>query len=104
MRNKPTKWGFKLWVMVDMTRYTVDFDVYTGRSTERSKLGLSYDVVMKLVTPLSFQGYEIYVDNFYSSPDLFVDLHKLGFTATGTFHFNTRGLPIEVLSLKTVFE
>jgi len=70
--------GFKLWVLADMTGYTVDFDIYTGKSTEES--GLSYDVVTKLVQPLAFQGYELYVDNFYSSPDLFIDLRKSGNT------------------------
>ena len=36
MRNKPSKWGFKLWVLADMTGYTVDFDMCTGKSTEKS--------------------------------------------------------------------
>ena len=45
MRNKPTKWGFKLWVLADMTGYTVDFDIYTGKLTEESESGLAYDVV-----------------------------------------------------------
>ena len=104
MRNKPTKWGFKLWVLADMTGYTVDFDIYTGKSTEKSESGLGYDVVMRLVQPLTFQGYELYVDNFYSSPDLFVDLRKSGITATGTFRSNRRGLPTEVVLLKAALE
>jgi len=104
MRNKPTKWGFKLWVLADMTGYTVDFDIYTGKSTEKSESGLSYDVVMKLVQPLAFQGYELYVDNFHSNPDLFVDLHKSGITATGTFCSNRHGLPTEVVLLKAALE
>ena len=104
MRNKPTKWGFKLWVLADMTGYTVDFDIYTGRSTEKSDSGLSHDVVMQLVQPLAFQGYELYVDNFYSSPDLFVNLLDHGVTATGTFRSNRRGLPPEVVALKLALE
>ena len=32
MRNKPTKCGFKLWVIADPTGYTIDFDVYTGKT------------------------------------------------------------------------
>ena len=45
-RNKPTKWGFKLWVLANVTRYTVDFDIYIGSSTEKSDSGLSHNVVM----------------------------------------------------------
>ena len=40
MRNKPTKWGFKQWVLADMTGYTVDFDIYTGKSADKSDSGL----------------------------------------------------------------
>ena len=86
-----------------MTRYTVDFDIYTGKS-DKSDSGLSHDVVMQLVPPLSFQGFELYVDNFYSSPDLFVNLLDHGITATGTFHSNRRVLPPEVVALKLALE
>ena len=104
MRNKPTKWGFKLWVLADMTGYTVDFNIYTGRSTERSDSGLSHDVVMQLVPPLAFQGYQLYCDNFYSSPTLFQALLSLEIRATGTFRTNRKEIPSDVLSLKSHLE
>ena len=97
MKNNPTKWGFKLWVLADMTGNTVDFNVYTGKSAERSDRGFSHDVVMQLVEPLAFQGYEVY-------PALFEDLLQLGITATGTFRINRRGLPDDVVSLKAALE
>ena len=50
MKNKPVKWGFKYWVIADTTGYTVNFDLYTGRETDRSEFGLGYDVVMNLQT------------------------------------------------------
>ena len=56
--------GFKLWVLADMTGYTMDFNIHTGKTTEKSDLGLAHDVVMQLVPPLTFQGYELYCDNF----------------------------------------
>ena len=31
MRNKPVKWGFKLWVIANPSGYTLDFNVYTGK-------------------------------------------------------------------------
>lgn len=72
IKNKPTKWGFKLWCLCDSeSGYTVNFMVYRGKEGETlSSNGLSYDVVMKLATPFLNQGYRIYMDNFYTSPQL----------------------------------
>ena len=100
IRNKPTKWGFKFWVLADVTGYTLDFDLYLGRGTQMSGKGLSYDMVMKLVQPFLFQGYELYCDNFYTSPTLLSDLLQLEVVATGTLNANRRGVPKEVLEMK----
>ena len=33
IRDKPTKWGMKIWVIADATTgYTYDFEVYTGKT------------------------------------------------------------------------
>lgn len=103
MKNKPTKWGFKLWVLADRTGYTVDFDIYTGKSTTWSQFGFSNNLVMQLSQPLDFQGYEIYCDNIYSSPGLFHNLLQLEIYATGSFCIDRCGLPGDVV-LKTALE
>ena len=62
IRNKPTKWGIKMWVLADSSNaYTCDFDVYIGKAAGRkvSELGLGYDVVMKLIATLLDQGYQV---------------------------------------------
>lgn len=46
MKNKPTKWGFKLWALADMPGYTVDFNIYTRKTMESLTLGPSHDVAM----------------------------------------------------------
>lgn len=33
IKNKPTKWGFKYWVISDPTGYTLDFNIYQGART-----------------------------------------------------------------------
>lgn len=94
IKNKPTKWGIKLWVLADSGNgYTCDFDVYIGRNGAEvpSANGLSYDVDMKLVQPLINQGYHLYFDNFYSSFTLVKDLFQLLIPATGTAPENRRG-------------
>ena len=54
MRNKPVKWGFKLWVISDLTGYTLDFNVYTGKSENHGQHGLAYNVVQELHIPAIF--------------------------------------------------
>lgn len=41
IRNKPTKWGFKFWVLADPTEYTLDYNLYCGR--QRSSQFLTKD-------------------------------------------------------------
>ncbi|XP_041460062.1 piggyBac transposable element-derived protein 4-like [Lytechinus variegatus] len=96
IRDKPTKWGFKLWVLADSSNaYTYDFDVYVGRRTVSSKHGLGYDVVMELCKDLHHQGYKLYIDNFYTSTQLLKDLKRKGIFACGTIRCNRKGFPKE---------
>uniref|UniRef100_A0A4W6EU27 PiggyBac transposable element-derived protein domain-containing protein n=1 Tax=Lates calcarifer TaxID=8187 RepID=A0A4W6EU27_LATCA len=62
-RAKPTKWGFKLFVLADVRNgYTVDFSIYTGKSDVSSQHGLAYDVVMSLMKPEYLgSGFHIYM-------------------------------------------
>ena len=76
MPKKPTKWGRKVWVCCDaLTGYIYNFTVYTG--ADPAKLthpkGLAYVVMDLLQTRLGL-GHAVYMDNFYSSPELFEDL------------------------------
>ena len=73
----------------------VDFNVYVGASAagNSSKHGLGYDVVMKLVNPYLNQGYHLYLDNFYTSPQLVRDLFLKGTLSIGTGKVNREGFP-----------
>ena len=102
IKNKPTKWGFKLWCLCDSRNgYTSAFSVYRGKHGEvRSGNGLSYDVVVSLMKPYYLQGYSLYIDNFYTSPTLVTDLYKDGIHCTGTLDCKRRGVPAQVYALK----
>ena len=76
-----------------MTGYTADFNIYTGKTAEKSECGLFHDVIMQLIPLLAFQSYELYCDNYYSSPALFQELRQHGIMATGTFRTHRQGLP-----------
>ncbi|XP_055885721.1 piggyBac transposable element-derived protein 4-like [Biomphalaria glabrata] len=102
IRDKPTKWGMKLWVLADsLSGYTYDFDVYLGKiEGNSSTFGLAYDVVMKLVSSLVNQGYRLFFDNFYTSFVLVIDLFKKGIVACGTIISNRKGFPTELKNVK----
>ncbi|XP_058802842.1 piggyBac transposable element-derived protein 3-like [Phymastichus coffea] len=100
IRNKPIRFGFKVWALCSSDGYIYELDIYTGKAgiDERNPLvavGLGSRVVMKLLSPLlevtdkdDLRKYHIYFDNFFTSPDLMVHLDELGLSATGTVKQN----------------
>ncbi|XP_046874079.1 piggyBac transposable element-derived protein 4-like isoform X3 [Hypomesus transpacificus] len=97
MKDKPTKWGIKLFVLAESKNgYTLDFNVYVGKAHTPSVHGLSYDAVMDLIHPSHLgTGYHIYMDNFYTSPKLFLSLAGMKFGACGTYRSNRKGCPTD---------
>ncbi|XP_062375791.1 piggyBac transposable element-derived protein 4-like [Sardina pilchardus] len=95
MKDKPTKWGFKLFVLADSSNgYTINFSIYTGKTRFSDGRGLSYNAVMSLIKKKYFgSGYHIYMDNFYTSTRLFKALHAVKFGACGTYRDSRRDFP-----------
>ena len=100
--KKPTKWGIKAWVLADGSNgYTWNWHLYTGKeSGADTHKGLAHHVVVSLVEELSHKGYNVFCDNYYTSPALFCDLLQRGFGACGTVRLNRRGLSTEFKTRK----
>lgn len=103
IKSKPHKWGVKLWALADSSSgYIQRFEMYTGKS-DRGELGLAHKVVLDLVNAagLSKAGYNLYVDNFFSSVVLFLDLwENFGTGCCGTVRLNRIGLPKDIMRKK----
>jgi len=96
MKDKPVKFGIKVWVLADaVTAYCYNFDVYIGKNAENvnKSLGLSTKVVIALTKPLEMKGYEVYTDNFYTSPQLADYLYGRKTYLCGTIRTNRKGYP-----------
>ncbi|XP_028309119.1 piggyBac transposable element-derived protein 4-like isoform X2 [Gouania willdenowi] len=94
--HKPTKLGYKLYVLVDSASgYTWNFSVYSGRKTGLpSGHRLSYSSVMDLMSFSQLgRGYTLYLDNFFTSPALFTELSKEHIGCCGKIMKHLKGFP-----------
>ena len=53
---------------------------------------LAYDLMMHLLDGYFHAGHNLYCDNFYTSPTLFLHLYNRRMSATGTMHLR-KGCP-----------
>ena len=65
--------------------YVSKFKPYSGKSaTGPSMNGATYDLVMNLMRGFFEKGYNLYCDNYYTSPQLCCDLFQLGVLSAQT--------------------
>ena len=84
------RFGVKLWALCESsTGYTCRFSIYSGRGDEARP----FHVVMRLMDPYLDHGYSLFTDNFYTSPDLAVELYRRNTLLTGTTRKNRQHLP-----------
>ena len=109
---KPAKWHLKLFEISDArTGHVIAFDVYTGKN--RTRCALNVDVLdpdsmqtTKVVVGLMQKGnllgrgHHVYMDNYYTSPNLFWELHSKECFACGTCRKNRKNLPKAVTTAK----
>lgn len=99
-KNKRARFGVKLFVVAESkTAYAYDIIVYCGKEKNengnaKKEHNVSEKIVLKLVEKLSGHGRKLYVDNWYTSVNLFLKLQKEKKTnACGTVRMNRKYLP-----------
>ena len=111
--SKPNRFHIKLYQTSESaTGFIVAYDIYAGKknpfSSERSSRTLdgtctkTTKVVMGLLerSGVLDKGHKIYMDNYYTSPELFEELYYRYTFACGTCRKNRKGLPNGVSGAK----
>ena len=107
--QKPNKFNIKLYIISESdSGYISTFDIYCGKYNRFDcSLGAKpIDILCTKTTKtvlglmercnLLDKGYNIYMDNYYSSPELFGELYLRDSFACGTVRKNRKGLPCAV--------
>jgi len=76
IRQKHKRFGIKMFQLCDSTGYTYDKNVYLGKHRQRAAqhLTATHATVTNLTRGVEGFGHKLYMDNFFSSPELFDDL------------------------------
>ena len=89
MRNKPIKFGMKVWFLTYSQGYSFTFHVYTGEDGSSDQRGLAERVVNTLTDVLkNKRSHAVYFNNFFSSTILCRDLAMGQLKCTGTIRQN----------------
>ena len=108
---KRSRFGVKLYKLCEScTGYTYRFQVYAGKDSSFAipaqavqpgvDLSATEKIVWYLMMPLLNKGHRLCVDNFYTSLQLFDQLHKNGTPACGTIRSSRKGFPKQLVSKK----
>lgn len=94
--SRRCRFGVKLFLICDcQTGYVLNFIIYAGSTTEivdnNPELGKSGQIVLTLMETYLNKGHSLYIDNWYTSPLLFV--HKQKTNACGTIKKNRKFMP-----------
>jgi Transposase IS4 len=96
IKNKPTKWGYKVWCLAS-SNYLLAFQVYEGRRSS-SSISSPHEAVLSLIHNYQHRNHILYLDRGFTSPALLIELLHRGIRCCGTVRKNRRDLPKELIS------
>lgn len=92
VKNKPKKWGIKIYILAGKSGLIYDFIIYQGSKTPLNpvyaKYGSAAAVVMQLSERISDKNHGLFFDNFFSTYNLFQYLDSKYIYAVGTIRAN----------------
>ena len=98
MPQKPGGYGIKYWILAEAeSHYCFKAIPYLGKEGDTPAVNLGMTVVTKLVEPIRSTHRNVTCDRFFTSVDLFEDLHKDNLSAVGTVKANRKDLSVKLL-------
>uniref|UniRef100_A0A0K0ELN5 DDE_Tnp_1_7 domain-containing protein n=1 Tax=Strongyloides stercoralis TaxID=6248 RepID=A0A0K0ELN5_STRER len=90
IRGKPTRFGYKNWVLASFDGYCYHFDTYCGKNKmENVSVSLGSNVVLNLLENIENpSNHAVFFDNYFSTLHLMSTLTNRGFRATATIRKN----------------
>lgn len=96
MKDKPTKWGIKLYELCESrSGYVWNMEVMCSQPGISNK---PHDVVLRLLDNLKDKGFVLYADNYYTSPALADALVLENTALVGTVRSNRVGMPKDLVT------
>jgi hypothetical protein len=89
---KPHPFGYKIWAM-STSGYCIRFELYEGADSNETQHSKTHDLIVKFVKGMEEKNYILYVDNFFTSPTLAVDLASKGIAICGSVRINRKRMP-----------
>jgi len=96
--KKAAKFGIKTFSLVDSkTGFILDSRIFSGKSDQRESnmgnFGHGGSMVLDFLRPHFFKSHTVFVDNFFSSPNLAFQLLQKGTKICGTVRKNRKNMP-----------
>ena len=93
--KKRKRFGIKVYKLCDSSSYTYDMDVYLGKDRQRvaQHLTTTHATVTNLTRRVEGVGHKLYMDKFFSPPNLYDDLIQKKIYCCGTVRLNRQGMP-----------
>ncbi|UYV78050.1 PGBD5 [Cordylochernes scorpioides] len=101
IKGKPHKYGIKIFQICEaVSGYAYNLDIYTGKDPEQPEHNSNPNLVDRLAKRFYGQGYHIYFDRWFSSPELFDKLWEKKTLAVGTVMPSRKTMPKTEFSQK----
>jgi hypothetical protein len=94
--KKHKRWGMKIYKLCDKSGYTYHMEMYLGKDKNKDNpsQSASHSLVMKITECIKDKGHKLYMDNFFSSPKLFMELFEnYKINSCGTMRPNRKFYP-----------
>ena len=97
MLQKPGRYSIKYWILADAEcHYCFNWIPFLGKEGDTPAVNLGATVVTKLVETIRNTYRKVTCDRFFTSVDLFEDLHKHNPSAVVTVKANRKNLPVKL--------